>query len=145
MLVQLYSILFLPLLALLIACAWIWGGRPERAGSVAFLLAYAASALSRTSGRTGFFSLEPGVLVVDLALLGFLTWLAIRSRHGWLIWATAFQLLSTTAHVVRLSDSHFRGLAYATMEGASSYPTLIALAIGILQHWMRTRKAVAGF
>ena len=144
MLVLLYTRLFLPLLLLAALAAWRWGGRAERAGAAAFVAAMFASALLRSRGATKYVQLEPGLLGVDLALLGFLTWLAIRSRRGWLIWASAFQLLSTTAHFVRLADSHFRGLAYGIMEGASSYPTVIALTIGILQHWRQSATAAGG-
>lgn len=134
MLTWLYEQAFVPLLMLLALCAWRWGQWPERTAAASFAAAWLATLLVKPTTHMRFFYVEFGVLLVDGALLIALGLLAVRSGRGWLIWATAFQLLSTTAHLARAMDSSFSALGYLIMEGASSYPTLIALAVGLWQH-----------
>jgi hypothetical protein len=139
-----YHALFLPLLFLTTAFAWWRGQWPERAAATAYLLAWLATELLQPDLYHRFRYMEAGVLVVDAALVAALAYLAIRSGRGWLIWATAFQLLSTSAHLARAMDPSFSALAYAIMEGASSYPTQIALAFGIFWNPAPPRTKGAG-
>jgi len=134
MLTWLYEQAFVPLLLSLALCAWKWGQWPERTATALFSAAWLGTLLAKPAVHVRFFYVEAGVLLVDGALLIALGWLAVRTGRGWLIWATAFQLLSTTAHLGRAMDSSFSALGYSIMEGASSYPTLIALAVGLWQH-----------
>ena len=137
MLTWLYEQAFAPLLLLLAFCAWRRGQWPERMATMSFAAAWLATLLVKPAIQVRFFYVEAGVLLVDGALLIVLGWLAVRSGRGWLIWATAFQLLSTTAHLARAMDSSFSALGYLIMEGASSYPTLIALGVGL---WLHPRR-----
>jgi hypothetical protein len=114
--------------------AWWRGQWPERVAAGLFVTAWVLSRLLTSDARHMYLYVEIGVLLVDATLTVALAWLAIRSGRGWVIWATAFLLLSTTAHLARALDSSLTALAYAIMAGVAGYPTVILLAFGTWRH-----------
>jgi hypothetical protein len=144
MLTLIYVYSFYVLLPLMVLAAMLWGGATERTVAWLYVAALLGTKLLRSSMATSFISLEAGVLVVDGALLIALGWLAIMSGRWWLICATAFQLIATLGHLGKLVNPDMSRTAYGLMESASSYPTLITLAIGIYQYRRRTTAAAAG-
>jgi len=123
--------------------AGLWGGWPERAVSLLYAVALVATALVLERYAKPFVSIQVGVLLVDALLVAALVLLAMRSHRGWLIWASSFQLIGTLGHLSKLVRPDMSRLAYGLMEGASGWPTLLALMIGIWGHWRRTRASGA--
>jgi hypothetical protein len=144
MLTLIYVYSFYVLLPLLVLAAMLWGGTTERTVAWLYVAALMGTKLLKSSGATDFISLEAGILLVDGALLVALGWLATRSGGWWLICATAFQTIATLGHLGKLVNPDMSRTAYGLMESASSYPTLITLAIGIYQYRRRTTGAGAG-
>ena len=114
----------------LCAIAAVRGQWLERAVAFAYL---GASLATTASVGTSVYPVEYGVLAVDVALAAFLAAAALRSGRWWLICATSFQILATLAHLSRVVHADMSNLAYALMEGASSWPALICLAIGLAE------------
>ena len=143
MLLWAYHALFLPSLLLVALLAWWRGEWPERTAAALYVAAWIGTQLLKPDLLHRYHYVEIGVLTVDATLLVALTFLAIRSGRGWLIWATAFQLLSTSAHLGRALNPAFSALAYSILEGAWGYPMLIALALGTLWNPRRSRRKPA--
>lgn len=120
-----------------------WRGRRRSRGARAWLrqptLAVAAlywgaallTVVSNPSPPSRFFYLEPMLLLIDLGLFVGLALIGMRSGKGWVLCAAALQLISTAAHVARLTTPGMWRLGYQVMEEASSYPLLGLLAVGI--------------
>jgi hypothetical protein len=106
---------------------WL-GGLPERLVAGADLLAWLATLL--VQDRRDWFHPQWGILAVDVVLLGFLVWLALTRDRGWLLFATAFQLLVVVTHLAIFADPGVRSLVYLRSLTIWSYLGLAALAIG---------------
>jgi hypothetical protein len=130
----LYVYLFWLALPLLCIGALRWGGWPEQIVSFLFLAAAAGSIVLKSSVTQGYRAVEIGVLAVDLILLAALVWVMAAADRRWLIWLVALQMIATTGHLARLVTPDLSRMAYALMVGASSYPALLLLGIGILSH-----------
>ena len=141
--IKLYVAGFLPLCVLLALAASRWGGHTEKQVAWAFVIAALAQKSSLYWSRLNFKYLEPGVLIVDFGLFIVLMVLAIRDPKTWLLIATAFQLLSASAHLARMIDVGMSPLAYAILMGSGGYPILILLAAGILAKARQQRKMPA--
>jgi hypothetical protein len=139
----LYVYSFWLLLPLLCLAALRWGGWPERIVAFLFLAAAAGSILLKSSVTGGYRTIEIGVLAVDLALLAGLVWVMVQADRRWLIWVVALQVISTTGHLARLVTPDLSRMAYSLMVGASSYPALLLLGLGIAGHWRATRRRAA--
>ena len=123
--------------------AFLWGGRTERVMSLLFLLALVATTAVLRSYADPFSSTRVALVAVDCVVLLSIVVAAMRSGRGWLIWASAFQIVATTAHLSRLILPGLSRLAYGLMEGASGWPVLLALMTGIWQYHRRSRASAA--
>ena len=121
------------LVVVVLVCGWaLWrGGRDERATAVALVL---ATVLSPLVQHRNWVDPEYGVLVVDLALLVFLMWLALRSDRYWPMFAAAFHLLGVVTHIAIMVDHGVRAWAYITGLVIWSYLVFAALAVGTWIH-----------
>ncbi|HWU95745.1 MAG TPA: hypothetical protein VN029_09100 [Sphingomonas sp.] len=136
----LYVYGFWLLLPLLCLAALGWGGWPERIVAFLFLAAAAGSILLKSSVTGGYRTIEIGVLIVDLLLLAGLVWVMVQADRRWLIWVVALQAISTTGHLAKLVTPDLSRMAYALMVGASSYPALLLLCLGIVAHHRARRR-----
>lgn len=139
-----YILGFYVVLTLTVLAAARWGGWVERSAALLFIGAALATRLSFLDYGRQFAGLETRVQIVDLALLVALCALTMRVGYGWLICAASAQAITTLAHLSKLLMLDLSRLGYALMEGASSWPTVIALAIGVWQHRRRTRRRTSG-
>jgi hypothetical protein len=118
----------------------LWrGGTVERIVSVANLLAYAATLL--VEDRRELFDPQVGIMIVDLAFLALLTWLAATSGRNWLLFAAAFQLLAVVIHLAIMADPGVRSLAYFRGLIIWSYLILASMGIGTWLEWRGRRSA----
>lgn len=139
----LYVYGFWAALPLTCVAAYRWGGWPERAVSLFYAVALVATALVLEPYAKPFVSIQVGLLIVDALLVASLVLLALRTQRGWLIWASSFQIIGTLGHLSKLVRPDMSRLAYGLMEGASGWPTLLALMIGIWRHHRSSRRTAA--
>lgn len=113
----------------------LWFGRDsERWTALALIMAAVASVFAQASK---FFEPESGILLIDLALLAYLVWLALRSDRFWPLYAAGFQVIGTLIHIARLTDDSIWHSAYATGQVLWAYPVLLTLAAGT---WFEARR-----
>jgi hypothetical protein len=146
---DLYVAVFWAFLVILSVLAWFGRdsvrktisafSQPELAVTVLCWIAALMTMALRPSSATRFYNLECSVLVIDCGLFAGFTIIGARSGKGWVLCAAALQLLSTTAHVARLTTPFMWRLGYQVMEEASSYPVLLLLAYGIWKHRRASR------
>lgn len=127
---------------MLIACvlALASRGRAQVITAVVVAVAWIGSAAlqdrqNRIDPQYAIFALD---LVVALIFLG----LALHSRQSWLMWVTAFQLLTTATHIAIMVDLRIAVRAYVTAYTVWSYALLMALAWGGIEGFRaRSRRA----
>lgn len=123
--------------------ALIWGGGPERAVALVWLI---------------FFKLIDGIyhavftedyqlVTVDLFHAGMdasaaLCWLliALYANRNYPLWIAAMQILAVIAHVARGIAEPISPIAYATMAFAPAYFQLLFLTVGLARHIIRKRE-----
>ena len=132
--------LFYIILAVCCLYAAIWGGAPERIGSVIFVSAaiLTTAALSAPAARWG--AVEIRAFAVDIAMLFALFALAIFAERLWPLWVTALQLIGAAGHAVKLVDAEVIREAYAFAMAFWSYPMLSLLVFGTWNHQRRLAR-----
>ena len=113
----------------------LWYGRNSERCTAVVLVCAAVASLLASSSR--FFQPESGIMLIDLALLSYLIWLAMRSDRFWPLYAAGFQIIDTLIHVARITDDSIFQSAYATGQILWSYPVLLTLAAGT---WFEARR-----
>ncbi len=104
----------------------VWrGGDNERLAAAGVMTGWALSIVARRSSVTG---VEWGVMAVDVALLAFFLWLALRSRRFWPLFVAGFQLLLVVTHFASAADAAISGWAYKTAELIWSYMIVFTIA-----------------
>lgn len=130
------------LLQLLVSAYAVFrGGAPERLAGILQLGAAALTRMFFLSSVAPYLTVELGILLVDLVLLGALVALALYADRFWPIWLAALQALGAGAHLVKAFEPSIVSMAYAILVIAWSYPMVIILAVGTLRHRRRLAKA----
>lgn len=119
--------------------AFLKGGETERLTAGAYVLGWFASLLVQND--VGLYGVQWGVFVVDAVMLGVLIALVWRSRRGWVVWASAFQLLAVMSHVLAMVDGRPPIRAVLTVMNVAGYGVLIALAVGTFWSWQERKAA----
>jgi hypothetical protein len=130
-------------LAILFSC-WLYamlrGGSPERIGASIIGIGSVLSLIAVSSPAGRFASVEIGVFLVDVAaLVGFLV-LALRAERLWPLWVTAFQMIGTAGHAVKLASPEVIPVAYAFILAFWTYPMLLIIVVGTWQHRKRLER-----
>jgi hypothetical protein len=122
---------------LLAICALAaWRGRAtERLAAGAYLVAWLLT-VAVFKSRSEF--TQWPVLAIDVGLLVFLLWLAMRSSRFWPLFAAGFHLLAVVTHFARAVDPRVSGWAYQTAEILWSYMVIYAIGYGA---WTAPRRA----
>lgn len=110
------------------AAAWR-GGWEERTTAMAFMIAWMTTLLGRDQAWIGT---QWGTLAVDVALLGFLVFVALRGDRYWPLFAAGFHLLSVVTHIAHMVDAKVGAWAYATAAVIFSQLTVFALGAGVI-------------
>lgn len=132
-----YFIFFWIALFLTVAIAFRWGGKRERQGAAALLIAAVLSLLVWLQGSR-YATVSVARVLIDLGLIvGFATIAASTSRW-WPRWALAFLIISGLSHLAKLLDANLWRLGYQLMTMMSGLPTLAAVLWGSYQ---QTRDA----
>jgi len=130
------------LAAVVVGFMFIKGDEPERiAGGFYMLISLAMVFTSDHEvegaplwGRMALDSLQ---LVVFLGLV-------LHSRRTWLIWASAFQALIITGHILVAANLRPSLVAFAAMNNVANYGVLVAMAVGTFWVWQERRAASMG-
>ena len=127
-------------LATLLSCGFAFakGDAPERIAAIACALASLATPFLLNT--RDWIDPQWGVLGIDLALLSALVTLALTTNRTWLLFASAFQLLSVIIHIAIMVDNGVAPLPYRRGLVIWSYLTLLALGIGTWGVWRETRS-----
>lgn len=124
---------------LVVAFAFIKGDEPERLGSAAYALVYLGTLMIKDGGSLS--NPQWGVMGMDIVLLAVFVGLAWHSRRGWLVWASAFQALIVTGHLLVAANLRPPSDSFATVNNMSNYGLLIAMAVGTFWAWQERRAA----
>ena len=135
----LYSQIGTAITVLVVGFAFLKGDEPERVGSAALVLVFLAGIVIPQS--TGWSVPRWGLMGLDFLLLAVLIGLAWHTRRSWLVWASAFQSLIVTSHVLVVADLRPPGDAFAAVNNLSNYGLLVALAVGTFWAWQERRAA----
>lgn len=121
------------------------GGKDERAGAIALLLASIASALAAWTVPVmqRLAPIQTMIFLIDVLLFCWFVWLALRSERFWSLWATAFSLIVVATHIAHFATPAIIPRAYILAQGFWAYPTWLVIALGTL-HRPRSRRSTAG-
>jgi len=128
---------------LLIACcgyAWWRGGAPERIAATILFGGVLLTHFAYSDWSRRWSSVEEGVLAVDLLVLAAFLALALSAERFWVLWMTAFHLIGTTGHLVKLADVTLIPWGYAFMIAVPSYPICLLIALGTWKHRQRAMR-----
>jgi hypothetical protein len=104
-----------------------YGGRDEWRALAGVI---GASVVTPLLQRHGFQSIEYGIMAVDLALLAWLTAIALQSDRRWPLFAAGFHLAGCAVHLAPLAGANFNRMAYSYASAGSAYFVLLAIAVG---------------
>lgn len=127
---------------LVVAFAFWKGDEPERMGTAAYALVFLGGLV--VPGNDDLGAPQWGLMAMDTVLLAVFLGLASHSRRAWLVWASAFQALIVTVHVLVAVNLRPESDAFATAYNMSNYGLLIAMAVGTFWAWQERRAATMG-
>lgn len=146
MFVDIYALAVIAVAALVVGFAFIKGDEPERIGAGTYALIALAGALLPTDFGGGGGPMW-GLMGLDVVQLAVFAGLALHSRRAWPVWASAFQALVVTGHLLMafgLQSSTNAAVAFAAMNNLANYALLISLAVGTFWAWQERRAAAMG-
>lgn len=139
MLVTIYSQLVLAVAVLVVAFAFWKGDEPEHMGAAAYALVFLGALMTPDSGNLSV--PQWSLMAMDIVLLAVFLGLVVHSRRGWLVWASAFQALIVTGHILVAASLRPPSNAFATVINMSNYGLLTAMAVGTFWAWQERRAA----
>lgn len=88
-------------LFMLVACgyAFVCGERSAKIVAAAVVVGSISTNLAVEESTELWQDSEPGILIIDIAMLAIFTAIMLKSNRYWPIWTTAAQLLSVLAHL----------------------------------------------
>ncbi len=135
----LYSQIGTALTVLVVAFAFLKGDESERMAAGALALVFLAGIV--IPGGTGFIVSQWGLMGLDSLLLAVLVGLAWYTRRSWIVWATAFQSLIVTGHVLTLAHLGPSDDAFSAVNNLANYGVLVSMAVGTFWAWQERRAA----
>ena len=133
-------VLVLSLIVLGTSAAYSRGGPPERFAAVVMAGWVLTDAVYHLIfGPSGFDRVDPWHVFLDITILGFLMWLALRANRIWPLFVAAAQLLSVTGHIAVLVQPDGMRRAYWAMTQLPQYIQLTALLAGAWAHARREK------
>lgn len=136
-------VIYLPLLAATSYYALRRGGPPERIVAAIILGAVASTALVASSYRGAFAQREVGIFLVDLAMFGIATILALRAERFWPICLAALLGLGLQLQLLSWIAPHSSRQVYKVLHALNAYAVLLVLAVGTWRHRRRLTESGA--
>lgn len=134
-----YSQVVAAVAAVVLTFVFLKGDEPERLGGGAYALVYLGTLMIKSGESLS--APRWGVMGMDILLLVVFMGLSLHSRRGWLVWASAFQGLIVTGHVLVAANLRPPSDAFAAVINMSNYGLLIAMAVGTFWAWQERRAA----
>lgn len=124
------------------ALAYARGGRPEKTIALSLVVATVLTFLTGLLASVSFDTVEIGLLVIDIALLGVMLLVAMRADRYWPMVVAALQLILVLVHIAKVVSGDALPWVYAFVLAFWSYPILAVVMIGTWRHSRRTRRRV---
>jgi hypothetical protein len=137
------QVIYWTLLAATLAYVLARGGSIERLAILAWTIASILSAAAVVAKLGAYETLQFGVFAVDILLLAFLAWLALRADRFWPLWVTGFHLIGVLTHIAKAVVPDLHPWAYAVGQAAGGYLVLGTIAIGAARYRSRTIRSGA--
>jgi hypothetical protein len=115
------------------ALAAIRGRTDERVAAAACAIATLITHFILGPLRLKYMTVEPGLVLIDAAMLATFFTLALRSSRFWPLWVAGLQLTLSMAHLMKAIDFGLMPRAYAAAAVFWSYPILVIILIGTLR------------
>lgn len=139
---SIYLQIGISLAVLVVGFMFFKGDEPERiAGGAYVLITLAGLFIPEDSDRNGPLWVRMGLDGVQLLVFLGLAW---DSRRAWLVWASAFQALIVTGHILMTANLQPPMYAFAAVNNLANYGLLIAMAVGTFWAWQERRAAAMG-
>ena len=125
------------------AAALIWGGGPEKAAALVWIVFFeflTAVYMVTTGEQFQAENLDTFFAAVDIMAAACWITIALFANRNYTLWIAAMQVLAMTAHLARGLVEAISPLAYVTMVAVPGWLQLMFLAAGIACHAMREHK-----
>lgn len=119
--------------------AFSMGGKPERIGTGAFILAWLLTLIVHNT--SSIIGVQWGFLAIDTAALVVFGGLVWKSGRAWPVWACALQLLAVASHIMVLAKLPTPVSSFYTVINLTSYGILVSICFGIFFAWQEQRAA----
>lgn len=121
--------------------AFLRGGPPERIAATVIVGWIIADVLYHlVFGPSGFDSVDPVHVFLDVGVLIAIGSLALRANRVWPLWAAAAQLICVTGHLVAYLEPGGMRRAYWAMTQIPPFIQLFALLLGAIAHTARISR-----
>ena len=120
-----------------------WGGGPERAIAIVWLIVFKGMEFIYHAVWEVPFKLDQMDVfhaLTELLVAGLFILIALNANRLYTLWIAAFQIIATSAHLVREFVEAVTPLVYAIMVVVPSYFQLLIFACGLILHAKRRRK-----
>lgn len=121
------------LLLLVCTFALLRGRSDERIAAGACVAATLSTHFILGPLKLKFTNVEPGLVVLDLAMLVVFTMVALRSSRFWPLWVAGLQLTMSMAHLMKAVDLQLMPRVYAAASVFWSYPILVIIIVASLR------------
>ena len=125
------------------AAALIWGGEPEKAAALVWIVFFELfTALYTVTTGEQFQADHLDTFFAGIDIAAAFCWISIAlfANRNYTLWIAAMQVLAMTAHLARGLVEAISPLAYVTMVAVPGWLQLVFLASGIACHALRERK-----
>lgn len=123
--------------------ALIWGGGPERAVAITWLVVFELG-LRFLPGWFGVYfryeSIELWLFFGEIIACAMFVAIALSANRNYTLGIAAMQLLAMTAHFARGLAESISPIAYVVMVAVPGWAQLLLLAVGLARHVLRKRK-----
>ncbi len=126
--------------AMIAACALALASRGRAQVITGVIVAAAWIGSAALQDRQNRIDPQYAIFALDVVIAVVFVGLALRFRQSWLMWVTAFQLLTAATHIAVMVDLRIDARAYITAYTVWSYALLLALAWGGIEGF-RARAA----
>ena len=123
--------------------AILWGGGPERAVAITWLLLFELVPSVYEIADTGdYFQGQVDGFFATIDGLAAAAWItiALYANRNYTLWIAAMQVLAVAAHLASAIAEPITPIGYAVMVVAPGWIQLLLLGIGLVRHVLRKRK-----
>ncbi len=127
----------------LCSAALIWGGGPERAIAITWLIVFEIGlrlAPHWLGLRFQYVDIELWLFTGELIACAMFIAIALVANRNYALGVAAMQVLAVTAHLARGIAETVAPIAYLVMIAVPGWAQLFLLAIGLVRHILRKRK-----